>query len=100
MTQLELSDFEKIDIKDNPISEPQLLELYVKTESYEDLFNKRAIKFREQGLNKQELTENDYKRLLLEEYTFLKRPAFMINGEVYIGNAKNTVAQLVERIGL
>lgn len=99
MAQLNLEDFDKIDIKNNPLTEPQLLELYVITESYEDLFNKRAIKFRQQGLNKKELTENDYKKLLLEEYTFLKRPVFLINGDLYVGNAKKNVEQLKERIG-
>lgn len=99
MGQLDLEGFAKIDIKNNPLTEPQLLELYVITESYEELFNKRAIKFRQQGLNKQELTENDYKKLILEEYTFLKRPVFLINGELYAGNAKKTVEQLIKRIG-
>ncbi|ADR20488.1 arsenate reductase [Marivirga tractuosa] len=99
MAQLELDDFDKIDIKNNPLTEPQLLELYVITESYEELFNKRAIKFRQRGLNKKELSENDYKKLLLEEYTFLKRPVFLINGDLYVGNAKKNVEQLKERIG-
>lgn len=99
MAQLELGDFDKIDIKNNPLTEPQLLELYVITESYEELFNKRAIKFRQEGLNKKELSENDYKNLLLKEYTFLKRPVFLINGELYIGNAKKNVQKLIDRIG-
>jgi len=99
MSQLNLEDFDKIDIKNNPLTEPQLLELYVITESYEELFNKRAIKFRQQGLNQKELSENDYKKLLLEEYTFLKRPVILINGELYVGNAKKNVERLIERIG-
>jgi arsenate reductase len=99
MSQLDLTAFEKIDIKNNPLTEPQLLELYVITESYEDLFNKRSIKFRQQALNKKDLTENDFKKLLLEEYTFLKRPAFLINGDLYVGNSKKTVQDLTERIG-
>ena len=99
MSQLNLEDFDKIDIKNNPLTEPQLLELYVITESYEELFNKRAIKFRQQGLNKKDLSENDYKKLLLEEYTFLKRPVFLINGDLYVGNAKKNVEKLKERIG-
>ncbi|WKK80547.1 arsenate reductase family protein [Marivirga arenosa] len=99
MSQLDLTDFEKIDIKNNPLSEPQLLELYANTESYEALFNKRAIKYRQQGLNEKDLSENDFKKLLLEEYTFLKRPVFLINGELFVGNAKKTVENLKEKIG-
>jgi arsenate reductase len=37
------------------------------------------------------LTESDYRKYILQEYTFLKRP-FIINGEkVFIGNAKKEV---------
>lgn len=62
-----------------------------KVGSYEALFSKRAIKFRSLGLNNQNLTEADYRKHLLEEYTFLKRP-FIINGEeVFIGNAKKDI---------
>lgn len=99
MSQLNLEDFDKIDIKNNPLTEPQLLELYVITESYEDLFNKRAIKYRSLGLNQQSLTENDFKKLLLEEYTFLKRPVFLVNGQLYVGNAKSTVEKLKSQFG-
>ncbi|GAA5037024.1 hypothetical protein GCM10011506_32910 [Marivirga lumbricoides] len=99
MSQLDLNDFEKIDIKNSPLSEPQLLELYVITESYEELFNKRSIKYRTLGLNQQNLSENDYKEHLLKEYTFLKRPVFLVNGELFIGNSKKTVERLKDRFG-
>jgi arsenate reductase len=99
MSQLKLNEFEKIDIKNNPLTESQLLELYVITESYEDLFNKRAIKYRQLDLNLQSLNENDFKKLLLEEYTFLKRPIFILNGQLYIGNAKSTIEKLKAHFG-
>ncbi len=99
MSQLKLDDFDKIDIKNNPLNESQLLELYVITESYEDLFNKRAIKYRSLGLNKKSLSENDLKKLLMEEYTFLKRPVFLVNGHLYIGNSKSTVESLKSHFG-
>jgi arsenate reductase-like glutaredoxin family protein len=45
------------------------------------------------------LTEDDYRKYILEEYTFLKRP-FMINGDaVFIGNAKKDVAAAVKSFG-
>lgn len=77
--------------------EPEVLDfLKDKVGSYEALFSKKAMKYRQLGLNEQELSEADYRKWMLEEYTFLKRP-FMINGdEVFIGNAKSTVAAAVE----
>lgn len=79
------------DIKIENIDPKTLDWLKEKVGSYEALFSKRAIKYRSLGLNEMKLSENDYRKYLLEEYTFLKRP-FMINGEkVFIGNAKKEV---------
>ncbi|MBI1836779.1 MAG: hypothetical protein HYR91_05885 [Flavobacteriia bacterium] len=79
------------DIKTENIDAKTLDWLKEKVGSYEALFSKRAIKFRSLGLNEMQLTEADYKKYLLEEYTFLKRP-FIINGEnIFIGNAKKEV---------
>ena len=79
------------DIKVQNIDEVTLDLIKEKTGSYEALFSKRAIKFRSLGLNNMSLTESDYRKYILQEYTFLKRP-FIINGEkVFIGNAKKEV---------
>ncbi len=89
------SDVELQNIKEQNV-EPEVLDfLKDKVGSYEALFSKKAMKYRQLGLNEQNLTEDDYRKWMLEEYTFLKRP-FMINGdEVFIGNAKKTVAAAV-----
>lgn len=85
------SDIELIDIKESNIDAKTLDWLKEKVGSYEDLFSKRAMKFRSMGLDKMTLTEQDYRKYMLEEYTFLKRP-FMIHGEdVFIGNTQKVV---------
>ena len=33
----------------------------------------------------------DMKNYILEEYTFLSRPVFIIKGKIYIGNSKENV---------
>ena len=86
-----LSDVELIDIKQTNIDAPTLDWLKEKTGSYEGLFSKKAQKFRGQGLHEKTLSENDYRNLMLEEYTFLKRPFIIYNEEVWIGNAKTEV---------
>ena len=79
------------DIKIQNIDEVTLDWLKEKVGSYEELFSKRAIKFRSLGYSEMKLTDLDYRKLILEEYTFLKRP-IIINGEsVFIGNAKKDV---------
>jgi arsenate reductase (glutaredoxin) len=62
-----------------------------KVGSYEALFSRKAMKFRGQGLHERTLTEADYRQLMLDEYTFLKRPFIMVGNEVFIGNKKETV---------
>jgi arsenate reductase len=45
-----------------------------------------------------ELTEADYKKYIIQEYTFLKRPVAIVDGEIFIGNAKANVQALVEKL--
>lgn len=90
------STVELVDIKVNNIDPTTLDWIQSKVGSYEALFSKKAQKFRLQGLHEKQLTEDDYRSLLLEEYTFLKRP-FCINGEIIsIGNTKDQVAKAME----
>ena len=82
------------DIKTKKITPEQLDEMKKLAGSYEALFSRRAIKYRSMGLNKKQLTENDYRKLILEEYTFLKRPVAIVNDQIFIGNTKDVVERL------
>jgi arsenate reductase len=83
-------------IKEENIDAKTIDWLKEKVGSYEALFSKKAMKYRSMGLNEMNLSENDYRKYMLEEYTFLKRP-FMINGdEVFIGNTKKEVDAAVK----
>lgn len=89
-------DVELNNIKETNIDAKTLDWLKEKVGSYEALFSKKAMKYRSMGLHEMNLSEADYRKHLLEEYTFLKRP-FMINGEeVFIGNAKKDVEAAVK----
>jgi arsenate reductase len=93
-----LEDFEKQDIKQKNISAKDLDQLKEKVGSYEALFSRRALKYKEMGLKDKLLTEDDYRRLILEEYTFLKRPVIVNGRKVYVGNASSTVEQARKEI--
>lgn len=88
------------DIKTIPITAEQLAAMQVRSGSYESLFSRRAMKYRAMGLHEKELTEQDYRQLILEEYTFLKRPVFIIDDNIFIGNAKKTIAALQEKLAV
>ncbi len=96
MGSLLLDDFELQDIKSQPITSDQLEEMKNLSGSYESLFSRVAMKYKSLGLKHMNLGENEYKNYILEEYTFLKRPVFMVGDKIFIGNAKKTVNALTE----
>ena len=86
-----LKGFEMQNIKENNIDAKMLDWLKEKEGSYEALFSRRSMKWRAWGLHEKTLNEEDYKKYILQEYTFLKRPV-IINGEnVFVGNTKKVV---------
>lgn len=96
LSEVELPEHQLIDIKKNPISADELSLMYNFTNSYEALLNKRAQLYKQRDLKSKQLSEEDYKNLLLEHYTFLKRPVFLFENQIFVGNAKKTIEQLKE----
>lgn len=93
-----LEDFEKQEIKSEPITAAQIEEMKKLAGSYEALFSRRALKFKSMNLKDKVLTEKDYKALILSEYTFLKRPVIIANKKIFIGNAESVIAALEKQL--
>jgi arsenate reductase len=89
-------DFLKQDIKTEKITIEQIEEMAKLAGSYEALFSRVARKYKELGLKDKILSENDYKNYILNEYTFLKRPVFIIDEKIFIGSSKKNVQALIE----
>ncbi|TRZ45858.1 arsenate reductase family protein [Robertkochia solimangrovi] len=83
------------DIKYDPVSVTDLEHMRKFVPDYESLFNKRSRLYKEQGLKDKNLTDEDYKRLILEHYTFLKRPVLLADDAMFAGNSKNTIEDAV-----
>src|ERR1700712_3029433 len=83
------------DIKTEKITAAQLDELKKMSGSYESLFSRRALKYKSMGLKDKALTEKDYRDLILQEYTFLKRPVVISGKKIFSGSEKKTVAGLM-----
>ena len=45
------------------------------------------------GVKDQILSENDIKDLLLEHYTFLKRPVLLYDNKLFIGNTAKVITE-------
>lgn len=86
-----LVGFDLQDIKTDAMTESQVEEMKSLAGSYEALFSKRARLFRQQGLHEKQLSEPDFKNLILEHYTFLKRPVILVKDQIFVGNSKKVV---------
>ncbi|MNR24203.1 Regulatory protein MgsR [compost metagenome] len=87
------------DIKQNPITVEELEEMYRLSGSYEALFSKKAQLYKSMDLKNKSLTEDDFKKYILEHYTFLSRPVFIINEKIYIGNTQQNILQVMKALG-
>ena len=90
-TKVDKKGFAMQDIKFEKITSAQLDEMKKMAGSYEALFSRRALKYKALGLKDKKLEEKDYRKFILEEYTFLKRPVVIINDKIFIGGEKKTI---------
>jgi arsenate reductase len=86
------------DIKQDPITVEELEEMYGLSGSYEALFSKKAQLYKSMDLKNKSLTEADFKKHILEHYTFLSRPVFIIDDKIYIGNTQQNMLQVMKAL--
>ncbi len=91
MKEFYFSDFEKQEIKTEPLTAKQLDEMKNLAGNYESLFSRKAKKYKEMGLKDEVLTENDFQHYILNDYTFLKRPVIIDGDKIFIGNEKKNL---------
>jgi arsenate reductase len=84
------------DIKTEKISSAQIEEMKNLSGSYESLFSRVALKYK--TLDPKPTKEAEYKKLILSEYTFLKRPVIIADDKIFIGSTKGNVTAAREHI--
>lgn len=99
MKGIDLKGFTLREIKGDPITAKELDGMKKLAGSYEALFSRVALKYRALGLNRMTLTEKDYRKYMLQEYTFIKRPVMVLDDRIFIGNAPKVTAAMVEAAG-
>lgn len=100
MSELNLEDWTKREIKSKNISEKELQRMYDLAGSYEALFSKKSTQIKARGIEVSGLKEEDFKNLILEHYSFLKRPVFIDGDRIFIGNDKKNIELLKENFGI
>jgi len=86
--------FSAQNIKEEKITPEQLDLMKSMAGSYEALFSRRALKYKSMGLKDKNLSESDYRGLILSEYTFLKRPVVISGKKIFSGSAPKTIEQV------
>jgi arsenate reductase len=86
------------DIRQNPITAAELEQMHELSGSYEALFSRKAQLYKSLDLKSKSLTEADYKKYILEHYTFLSRPVFLIDGKIYIGNSQKNITEVIKAL--
>lgn len=93
-------NFELQDIKTDPLTPEQVDALKIQAGSYEALFSRRSQQYKVLGLAGKKLTEKDYRKYLLEHYTFLKRPVILYHDQIFVGSERKTVDALKAAMGV
>lgn len=94
LAKFDLRDWEMREIKKEPITLEEVEAMFKVTNSYEDLFSKKSTQIKLRELDLKTMGEDDFKELLLDHYTFLKRPVFLTDTEIFIGNDKKNIENL------
>lgn len=94
MGEHNIEGWELREIKSNPVTEAELAEMHALTHSYEALFSKKSTQIKERGIDVKSLKEDDFKKLILDHYSFLKRPVFITDAEIFAGSDKSNLANL------
>lgn len=94
MSEFDLTGWELRELKTQNITAEELQELYDLTQSYEALFSKKSTQIKAREIDVKSLKEEDFKALILEHYSFLKRPVFINGKDIFVGNDKKNLENL------
>ena len=82
-------------LKENPLSRDEVEKLAEKVGGANELFSRRAIKYREMNLQSRELSETEMLDLMASEYTFIKRPVLVSGKSAIAGFSEKKYKELL-----
>ncbi len=94
LKELNLEGVDLVNIKEEEILKEDIEFAIEKLGGVDAVFSKRAMKYRQLGLNQKDLTEEEMKDWILKEYTFLKRPLIILDDFVSAGSAKKDIEKV------
>lgn len=97
-TGIDESNARLIDIKTDPVSQADIEAFHRVTGSYKELINGRSMQFRSMSKKAKDLNEEEARDLLLQHYSFLKRPVIRVGEDLFVGNSRKNVEALIVRL--
>jgi len=82
------------DIKEDRLTKKEVEKLVKLVGGAEQLFSKRAMKYRSMGLNEMDLSDEDLLGHMIEEYTFIRRPVLVYGEQALAGFSKKKYDEL------
>ncbi|MBN1614613.1 MAG: hypothetical protein JW950_09130 [Deltaproteobacteria bacterium] len=79
----------------NPFSRSEM-EALLKGKQASEMFNFRSPSFKELGLDRDNLEDDDLIKLMLEEPRLIRRPVVRIGGNVHFGADSKVLANLIK----
>ncbi|MCE2790272.1 MAG: hypothetical protein LW630_10220 [Saprospiraceae bacterium] len=98
LQKLPVQGVDLINLREKNISAEDLDFMKSKKGNYESLFNKKAQKWKAMPESDRPVNDQQFRDLILSEYTFLKRPAAIVGSDVFAGNDASTVDELREAL--
>ncbi len=84
------------DIKEKRLSRREIEQLVERVAGVESLFSKRAMKYRAMGLHEREVSEKEMIKLMVDEYTFIRRPVLVYEDMALAGFSKKKYDELLK----
>jgi arsenate reductase len=84
------------DLKENQLSRKEVERLVKLVGGAENLFSKRAMKYRSLGLKEMELSDEQLVDYMVEEYTFIRRPVMVFGDKGLAGFSKKKYDELLK----
>ncbi|MEZ4910116.1 MAG: arsenate reductase [Saprospiraceae bacterium] len=94
LKNLNVSQFEMVDIKHENITEDVLDYAKTRLGSYLKLFNTKCLLYRDIPQEKRPKRDIGYRKFILSHYTYLKRPVIIDGEKVFSGSEKENLIAL------
>lgn len=88
-----------VNVKEQSVDKTTLKQLADALGGVDALFSKRALKYRAMGLHERTLSEDEMLDLMVQEYTFIKRPVMVFkDGPVMAGFSQKQLGALLKQL--